>query len=174
MKRLLGAFTLALVVPAALVAADAKSEDKRSEDKAKPLIGQYDITGGEKDGTAIPAERLKGSTVAITGDTIAVVDGQNKELYSAKYKLAEVPDQKGIWRVDMASKVPREGAKAAGLIKLDGEQVWLIYSIGEARPDGFDKTEQGQHLFKLKRTAKPADQKGSAAGNGGAGSSGGR
>ncbi len=161
MARLLGVFTLALAVPAALLAADPPAEGKaKPKGKGQALIGQYEITGGEKDGTPIPAERLKGSTVTITEDTIAVIDGEKKELYSAKYTLVKMPEEKGAWEIDMESKVPKEGAKALGLIKRDAKGVVLIYALGDSRPEAFDKTEKGQHLFKLTRTAKPADSKG--------------
>lgn len=161
MARLLGIFTLALFVPAALLAADPKDDKATSDAKTRrpPLVGEYRITSGEKNGEAIPEERLKDTVVAITEDTFAVVDREKKELYSAKYTLKKQPGEKGVWQIDLESKAPREGDKAIGLIKREGKEVWLIYALGETRPDGFEKTTEGQHLFKLTRTGKGADQK---------------
>ncbi|HEX6985213.1 MAG TPA: hypothetical protein VF170_07540, partial [Planctomycetaceae bacterium] len=120
-------------------------------DPRQRLVGQYEIVEGAKDGEAIPKDRLN-NTVAITRDTIAVVDREKKELYSAKYELRR-GGERGLWQIDMESKVPEEGAKAVGLLKREGEQLWLIYDLNGVRPENFDKTAKGQHLFKMKRKA---------------------
>ena len=157
MARLLGAFALALFVPAMLAAQEGRGDGSgEGRGRGRALIGQYEITGGEKDGEAIPADRLKDNTVAITEDTFAVVDRDKKELYSAKYTLKRKDGQRGLWDIELESKVPKEGAKAVGLLKREGQEVWLIYALSGDRPEGFEKTEKGQHLFKMKRTAEAA------------------
>jgi len=88
--------------------------------------------------------------VAITRDTIAVVDLERKELYSARYKVGK-KNEDGIWQINMTSKSPKEGTPAVGLLKRDGEHVWLIYDLNGKRPAGFEKTTEGQHLFKMAR-----------------------
>lgn len=156
MAKLLGVVTIALFVPAALISADPQDGQGAEKDKTKRqrLIGQYQITGGEKDGAPIPEDRLKDNTVAITEDTFAVVDRDSKELYSAKYTLKRRAGEGGVWEIDFESKAPREGEKAVGLIKRESRQLVLIYATGETRPEGFEKTTQGQHLFKLTRLDK--------------------
>ena len=158
MTRLLGVLTLALSVPATSLAGPQDGSGEGKSDGAggrKALIGQYKITAGEKDGLEIPAERLNNS-VTITEDTFAVVDRDKKELYAAKYKLKRKQGEKGLFEIDMESTAPQEGAKAVGLLKRDGKEVWLIYALGENRPENFEKTIRGQHLFKMTRTTKPA------------------
>ena len=160
MRKLLSVLALALAVPAASLAGPQDGSGEGNSDGTggrKGLVGEYRITAGEKDGRPVPEERLKDNTVALTEDTFAVVDRDSKELYSATYKLTKRPGEKGLWDIDLESKAPREGAKAVGLLKRDGKEVWLIYALGEARPENFDKTEKGQHLFKMTRSAKAAD-----------------
>lgn len=147
-------FTLAFALPAILYAAQDDSATAKDESSAgkdtERLVGEYEIVEGAKDGAKIPAERLKNNTVAITRDTIAVVDPDRKELYSARYKLGPENDE-GVAQINMRSKSPKEGANAVGLLKRDGEQLWLIYDISNKRPENFEKTTEGQHLFKMKR-----------------------
>lgn len=177
MKTFLGILTLALFAPAALIAADPQDQkdSKAGDQKANAFVGQYKFTAGEKDGKIIPEDRLKDSTVAIGNDTIAVLDRDRKEVYTAKYKLTKEKNgndegRKGVWRIDMESKTPQEGSKAVGLIKRDGKQVWLIYDLTGKRPDNFDKTAEHQHLFKLVRTSKEPTLEDTAAGAAGSGS----
>jgi len=156
MTRLLGVLALALSTPAFAGPQDGSGEGKSdAAGGRKALIGQYKITAGEKDGLAIPAERLNNS-VTITEDTFAVVDRDKKELYAAKYKLKRKKGEKGLFEIDMESTAPQEGSKAIGLLKRDGKEVWLIYALGETRPENFEKTIKNQHLFKMTRTTKPA------------------
>jgi uncharacterized protein (TIGR03067 family) len=176
MKQILGILTLALFVPAALIAADTedKGDAKKADGKANAFVGHYKFTAGEKDGQIIPEDRLKDSTVAINNDTIAVLDRDKKEVYTAIYKLTKEKDGKGeggegVWRIDMESRIPKEGSKAVGLIKRDGKQVWLIYDLTGKRPENFDKTAEHQHLFKLVRTSKEPTLEDSAAAGGSGG-----
>lgn len=158
-------FSVAVVAATFAAPLFAYQESGRSVSQApaaEKIVGSYSITEGAKNGEKIPAERIKDSTVAITPDTIAVVDRDQKKLYSAKYKLMP-GGESGVWKIDMESQVPQEGTKALGLLKQDGEQLWLIYTPADERsltnnkrPEGFDKTEEGQHLFKMKRHADAA------------------
>ena len=42
---------------------------------------------GEKEGAKEPEERIKGTTVTFSKDTVVVRDKDKKEIYSASYKL---------------------------------------------------------------------------------------
>jgi uncharacterized protein (TIGR03067 family) len=169
MKQALIAAAVCSLLPIATSAyqvpkADASKADAEQRRPGQRLIGHYHIREGAKDGEKVPEERIKNSSVAITADTITVVDHNDKEVYAASYKLTRGKDR-GLWNVDMESKVPKKGEKALGLIKRDGETLSLIYSLTGKRPEGFDKTEKGQHLFKLERKSneptlkEPADEK---------------
>ncbi|MGC1274649.1 MAG: TIGR03067 domain-containing protein [Planctomycetaceae bacterium] len=146
--------TSALCLPAAWLAAQDKPADQSgkppADERLERLVGEYEIVEGAKDGAKIPAERLKNNTVAITRDTIAVVDPDRKELYSARFKLGPANDE-GVAQINMRSKSPKEGANAVGLLKRDGDQLWLIYDVNNKRPENFERTTVGQHLFKMKR-----------------------
>ena len=50
-------------------------------------MGRYVIIGGEKEGVKEPDERIKGTTVTFTKETVVVADKDKKEIYSASYKL---------------------------------------------------------------------------------------
>ena len=65
--------------------ATTKPADKKTT--ADSLVGRYTITSGEKEGSKEPEERIKGTTVTFTKDTVIVADKDKKEIYSATYKL---------------------------------------------------------------------------------------
>ncbi len=163
--RLLGAAAVGLSAACAslsLPAADppAKPAEKKAEKKlgdAARLAGEYTFLSGEKGGEAIPPEHLKDNIAVFDGNTIAVIDKDRKQLYSSTYKLSkgETP-KKNVWRIDMVSQLPKEGEKAAGMIKLDGDQVWLVYGLGDDRAKDFKTTGAHENLFKMKRVAKAA------------------
>ncbi len=124
----------------------------RAEDKptAKSLEGGYTLVSGEKDGKAIPEERIKGGTVRFTGDKITGTDKDKKEFFAATYTLDTA---KKPWVIQMKSTSPKE-AEATGLIKKEGDTITIIYALpgGEA-PKEF-KTGPKQHLFVLKNLNK--------------------
>ena len=121
------------------------------EKKPAALEGTYTIVSGEEDGKPVPAERIKGSVVKFAGNKIVGHDKDKKEFFAAEFKLdtAKTP-----WVIDMTSKQPKE-AKAAGLVKKDGDTLTIIYALpgGEA-PTEF-KTKAKQQMFVLKPA--PAD-----------------
>jgi uncharacterized protein (TIGR03067 family) len=114
------------------------------------LLGRYVIVAGEKEGTKEPEERIKGTIVTFTKDTIVVADKEKKEIYSAFYKLNATTNPCDI---TMTSRVESSaGEIARGLIQKDGDTVRLIYALptGEV-PAGF-KTKEKQLLFVMKKT----------------------
>ncbi len=146
------------IVPGLLLlagsAAMAKADDKGSaaaDKSCKPedLVGRYTIVSGERDGVKEPDERVKGTIVTFTKDSVVVADKDKKELYSASYKL---DSKKNPSDIIMTSKVESSGGEQArGLIKKDGETLHLIYALptGEI-PTGF-KTREKQLMFVMKK-----------------------
>ncbi len=55
--------------------------------RREDLVGRYVIVSGEQDGAKEPEERIKGTVVTFTKDSVVVADKDKKELYSATYKL---------------------------------------------------------------------------------------
>ena len=112
------------------------------------LVGRYVIVSGEKYGEKEPEERIKGTIVTFSKETVVVEDKDKKELYSASYKLDSTKNPSDIV---MTSKVKESaGEIARGLIKKEGDTVHLIYALptGEI-PSGF-KTGEKQLMFVMK------------------------
>lgn len=115
------------------------------------LIGSYVVVSGEKDGKAIPDDRIKGSHLTFTKDRIVGTDKDNKETYVATYKLYV---DKTPYRIEMVSVTPAKGDKSPGLVEKKGDTVTIIYSVrGAAAPTEF-KTKADQHMFVLKLEKK--------------------
>jgi uncharacterized protein (TIGR03067 family) len=115
----------------------------------KSLVGRYIIVSGEKEGLKEPEERIKGTTVAFTTDSVTVVDKDKKELYSASYKRNTTTNP---CEITMVSRVDQSaGQIARGLIQKEGDTIRLIYALptGEI-PAGF-KTKEKQLMFVLKK-----------------------
>jgi uncharacterized protein (TIGR03067 family) len=125
-----------------------------AEDKPASLEGTYTVVGGEENGKPTPPEKVKGSVVRFTKDTITGHDKDKKEFFAAKYT---VDTSKKPWAIKMKSTAPKE-AEAVGLVKRDGDTVTLIYALpGAPAPTEF-KTGDRQNMFILK-AAKTASGK---------------
>jgi uncharacterized protein (TIGR03067 family) len=114
------------------------------------LVGRYVIVAGEKEGVKEPEERIKGTTVTFTKDSVVVADKAKKEIFSASYKLNATTNPCDI---TMTSRVEKSaGEIARGLIQKEGDTVRLIYALptGEI-PSGF-KTKEKQLMFVMKKT----------------------
>jgi uncharacterized protein (TIGR03067 family) len=130
----------------------SQATTSKSEKSCTPesLVGRYDIVDGEKEGTKEPAERIKGTTVTITKDSIVVADKEKKEIYTSFYKLDSTTNPCSI---TMTSRVESSaGEIARGLIQKEGDTVRLVYALptGET-PTGF-KTKEKQLMFVMKKT----------------------
>jgi uncharacterized protein (TIGR03067 family) len=135
------ALTFTVVLTASQVAAD----------DAKSIVGRYMLVGGEEDGKPVPPERIKGSVVVIDDERIYGTDKDKKEIFAASYKLDRTTKP---WKIMMTSKSPKIGEKAEGVVKVEGDAVWICYGLpGGKTPTDF-KAGEKQHCFKLKKTAK--------------------
>lgn len=113
------------------------------------LVGRYVIVSGEKEGTKEPEERIKGTVVTFSRDSVVVAGKDRKELYSATYTLDST---KSPSTIIMTSRVESSaGEIARGLIKKEGGALHLIYALptGEI-PSGF-KTREKQLMFVMKK-----------------------
>jgi uncharacterized protein (TIGR03067 family) len=152
MKNTITALTLATLLGAGAAApADERPEGKP---KASPLAGEYTITGGEKHGNEIPADRLEDNVVRISDRTFVVFDREKNQTYADSYRLDTT---KKPWRIRMTStRAPAKGVKAEGLVQVDGDRVKLIYALTEGKPPTEFRTQDRQVLFLLKKVDKPA------------------
>lgn len=113
-----------------------------------PLVGGYTIVRGEKFGQPEPAERVFGTTVRFTADTVTMVDARDQERYKATYQLDTSATP---WRIAMtATAAPNAGDVAVGLVEKAGDTVRLIYSLPGAEPPSGFKTKDRQLLFEMK------------------------
>ena len=148
--------SMRILVPAALLAfaggVDAGDDKPKPTDKAPDLSGRYVIVAGEKAGRKEPEERVKGTSVQFTRDTITVFDKDKKQTYYATYKLDAGTTP---WRITMrATAAPNKVIVSHGLIERRGDTVRLIYSLpGNDPPKGF-KTAEGQLMFVMRAMKK--------------------
>jgi uncharacterized protein (TIGR03067 family) len=134
------------------MAQDAGSTPPKADKRCSPedLVGHYVIVAGERDGAKEPEDRIKGTSVTFTKDSVVVADKDKKEVYSATYKLNATTNPCDI---TMTSRVESSaGEIARGLIQKEGDLLRLIYALptGEI-PSGF-KTKEKQLMFVMKRT----------------------
>jgi uncharacterized protein (TIGR03067 family) len=114
------------------------------------LVGRYVIVGGEKEGVKEPDERIKGTTVTFSKDTVVVADKDKKEIYSASYKLNATTNPCDI---TMTSRVESSGGEIArGLIEKAGDTVRLVYALPTGEVPAAFKTKEKQLMFVLKKT----------------------
>ncbi len=142
------------LIGAALAAGVAAADDKAGTAGSLKLDGGYTLVSGEKDGKAIPEERIKGSIVKFAGSTITGTDKDKKEFFASTYTLDA---SKSPAVIKMKSTSPKE-AEAVGLVKKEGDTVTIIYALpGSPAPTEFN-TKEGQHLFVLKNLNKKAKE----------------
>jgi uncharacterized protein (TIGR03067 family) len=136
------------------VAQEAGVPPPKAEKTCSPedLVGRYIIVAGERDGAQEPEERIKGTVVTFTRESVVVADKDKKEVYSATYKLDAT---KTPCDIVMTSRVESSaGAIARGLIEKEGDTLRLIYALptGEI-PSGF-KTREKQLMFVMKKAPR--------------------
>ena len=135
------------------IAQQAEPNTKKADKKTTPesLVGDT-ITSGEKEGSKEPEERIKGTTVTFTKETVIVADKDKKEIYSASYKL----DTKTTpCQITMTSKVEGSaGEVARGLIQQDKDDenvVRLVYALPTGEIPTEFKTKEKQLMFVMKK-----------------------
>jgi uncharacterized protein (TIGR03067 family) len=145
----LGLLTLLASVAAAQQSGSATSVDDKTC-TPESLVGRYVIIGGEKEGAKEPEERIKGTTVTFTKETVVVADKDKKEIYSASYKLNATTNPCDI---TMTSRVESSaGEIARGLIKKEGNMLQLIYALPTGEIPAAFKTKEKQLMFVMKKT----------------------
>jgi uncharacterized protein (TIGR03067 family) len=134
------------------MAQQTESANSKADKTCTPesLVGRYVIVGGEKEGVKEPDERIKGTTVTFSKDTVVVADKDKKEIYSASYKLNATTNPCDI---TMTSRVESSGGEIArGLIEKAGDTVRLVYALPTGEVPAAFKTKEKQLMFVLKKT----------------------
>jgi uncharacterized protein (TIGR03067 family) len=146
------ALGLVILLTSLAVAQQTESTSSKADKTCTPesLLGRYVIVSGEKEGAKEPEERIKGTTVTFTKDTVVVADKEKKEIYSAFYKLNATTNPCDI---TMTSRVESSaGEIARGLIQKEGNTVRLIYALPTGEVPAAFKTKEKQLLFVMNKT----------------------
>jgi uncharacterized protein (TIGR03067 family) len=146
------AFGLVALLSSMSAIGQTESDKGSKAGKTSPetLAGGYVITSGEKEGIKEPEERIKGTSVTFTKDTIVVVDKEKKQVFSAFYTLKTTNNP---CEISMTSRVESSaGEIARGLIQKEGDTVRLIYALPTGEVPTEFKTKQKQLMFVMKKS----------------------
>lgn len=139
----------------ALIATVAVSaEDKKpAEFDAKALVGSWSFTGGTRAGEKIDADKLK-DVAEYTADkiTMKAADATFVFKYSVGAKAKPV-----FVELEILEPEGFKGAKAKGIVEIDGETMKLAYNPTPdgARPVDYTSTkDNGHHVYVMKKAKK--------------------
>lgn len=118
---------------------------------AAKLVGDWTIISGSRAGEDVSKERLAAQKVKIAKDKIVLEAGPNMT-FVISY---EIDATKSPATLDMKIKEgpESEGSEAVGIIKFEGDTVWLCYdAFNGERPKKFETSEENKYfLFNLKK-----------------------
>ena len=145
------AFCLATCL-ALLAACSPGIADDKKETKLDPakLVGTWKYVSGEKDGQKLDKDHLKDQTVIITKETITL---KGEQTFVMKYELDQKKKPVAV-KLTMTESPFGAGAKADGVIELDGDELKFCYApMGGEAPKKFEAKEGSKlHFFVLKRS----------------------
>jgi uncharacterized protein (TIGR03067 family) len=147
--KLLGTL-FAIVAVAGLASAEEKKFD------AAKLEGKWKITEGTKNGAKVEEANLKGEVI-ITKDTVTIKAADMTHVMAFKLDTSKSPVQ-----IDMEGKEgPAAGAKAEGIISVDGDTLKLAYTTNIAgsgfdgkRPTKFESDKDSKSFYFLLKKEK--------------------
>jgi uncharacterized protein (TIGR03067 family) len=152
LKIALALGTVALLTSMSAIGQTESDKGSKADKTCTPetLAGGYVIVSGEKEGNKEPEERIQGTSVTFTKDSIVVVDKEKKEVFSAFYKIKTTTNPCDI---TMTSRVDSSaGEIARGLIQKEGDTVRLIYALPTGEIPTEFKTKQKQLMFVMKKS----------------------
>ncbi|WP_437230276.1 TIGR03067 domain-containing protein [Planctomicrobium sp. SH661] len=130
----------------------AHADDKEKKCEPQQFLGTYQIISGEKDGAKLPEDRLQQVKAIIRKDSILTYDKGENEIYVASYSLT--PDKDACHLSMKSIRPPKQGGvSASGLIKLEGDKVYLIYALPDGEQPTEFKTKEKQHMFIMRKTS---------------------
>jgi uncharacterized protein (TIGR03067 family) len=144
MQKTIGLGLCALLLAVGSLGAD----EKEAKFDAAKLVGDWNYVSGVKHGEKVDQDHLK-NKVVITKDTLTLT-GDMK--FVMKYELDAKKNPVGI-KLEMTESPFGAGAKAVGIISLNGDELKLCYDPeGKKAPEKFVSTDDNKaHLFILKR-----------------------
>lgn len=130
-----------------LIPALTGAGDKKDAFDASKLIGKWNYVSGEKAGEKVDADSLK--------KQMAIVDKENftltgEALFVMKYEV-DAKKSPAVIRFTMTKSPFGAGAKAAGIVEVNGDEMKLCYTPDGEAPTKFETKGTKAHLFLLKR-----------------------
>jgi len=138
---------LLLAVTAGLLLAADKDDAKKELEK---LAGTWNAVSIERDGKAMPADKVKGSTLTITGDKYVIKIGDMS--IEGVYKLDSSKKPKAIDAT--RSNGDDKGKTLVGIFSLEGDDLKMCFHppANTERPTEFSaKAGSGSALYVFKR-----------------------
>jgi uncharacterized protein (TIGR03067 family) len=112
------------------------------------LEGQYTVTGGERNGQALPPESINGWTFRFTNDKLVGATKDGSAFITADYTCDAAKTPSPI--VLKITEGTNKGKEMNGLVEKKGDTVRIIYAEpGGEKPTEF-KTKPNQTMFVLK------------------------
>ena len=126
------------------------AEKKAPALDVEKLYGDWEYVSGVRAGEDVMKERLAG-TVTISKENFKLPGGPDVEFVMSY----TIDTTKSPAEIDLKIESGPEEGKAKGLIKLEGNKLWLCYEpMGGDRPKKLESTEEnGAFLFELTRKA---------------------
>jgi uncharacterized protein (TIGR03067 family) len=127
----------------------AQEASKKSAWDVDKLLGDWEYVSGVRLGEDVPEERLVG-VVTISKENFKVPGGPEGD-FVMSYKI---DTSKSPATIDLTIESgPGPEGNARGLIKLEGDKLWLCYEPdGGDRPERMESTaKNGAFFFELKR-----------------------
>ena len=142
-RQLLQGILAVLMCGVAAVAADAPGADKEK------IQGKWTVVSGREGGKALTADKVKGTQLVITADTMAVTEGDRKRVMTYKLDASQKPKT-----IDLTTTEGSDlGKTALGIYSLEGDNLRICFvPPGKERPRTFDtKADNKEMLFVMKR-----------------------
>lgn len=127
----------------------ASANNGENADREK-IVGNWTVLSGQEDGKPLPAEKVKGSRVVITKDSITVHEENNqKQVMSYKLDPSTTPTQIDLTPTEGSEK----GKTSHGIYALEGDNLKICFALpGQQRPKEFTTKEGSKAMmFVMKR-----------------------
>jgi len=130
----------------------ASANNGANADQEK-ILGNWTVVSGQEDGKELPAEKVKGSRVVITKDSITVHEENNqKRVMSYKLDTSTTPKQIDLTTTEGSDK----GKTSHGIYALEGDALKICFALpGQQRLKEFTTKEGSKAMmFVMKRATR--------------------
>lgn len=130
----------------------SQEEDAKKDQEA--LQGKWDVIKIVADGREVPEDKIRGVTLVVKDDTMALTEPNSAEKLEFSFKLDTGKKPKGIDTTP--SNGPFQGKKVSGIYELNGTELKLCLPNDEnaARPTEFNTTPGSKLALLVLKRAK--------------------